>query len=1042
VTRSCPACHATDLPDRSRFCLSCGAPLPAPEQEGSPPPYTPEHLARDILTSKIAREGERKEVTVLFADVAGSLAMAERLDPEEIHAIMDGLFVLAFGAVHAELGTINQFRGDGFMALFGAPRSRGDDAVRALRAALALSKAADGYSAEVRQRFGVPLALRMGAHTGRVWVGSIGNDLRKDYTAEGPTVGLAARLQESAEPGQILVSESTARRARPFLELRDVGVHRMRGVTRPVRVFELAGTGPFEARFDAERARGLTPFVGRGQELDRLEESWRGAQRTGLCLVEVCGEAGIGKSRLALEHLSRTGPSAPVLESRCRESGTTQAYRPWLEILRHWPAWLARAPEATQLAHEFGGDTSDVAGTREGFAARLLALLEEAAEESGVIVLIEDAQWLDPSSWAVLRSMAERGSAGRILILTTRRGEPPPLHEAATAERIELGPLALNQSERLAASIIGELEDAPTWIEFAVGRGAGNPLFIEEVARALRQGTEETRRAARLEVELLRAPERIPSTLNGVITARIDALPDAAKRLLQAASVIGLPFDGTLLGELEPDSAEETATLAEDLLANGLLERGAQTTFEFRHVLVRDAAYSQLLHSRRRELHHRCAEALVNRGVAATPDGASFVGTHYDRAGDGSRAAHHLTAAGRAYLKVHAPSEAATHLGRAWELHQQEPVSDEGERVSTGLALVSALNGLDRASDAAEVLAALETESLGSKERSRVGRTSIEEGWVRFSEQNDVEGGRRLIERGLALVRSRPDGHRAEMSASWYLSRLHEQDGEINAAVRCAEDLLEVAHARGDPFFSVLGLSARGSALCHTGEANDALRALLEGVALAERGQNETAIGMASAFLAKGLTYVGQPAKALDVAEHARRAGDRARQVGTVHHAAVWSGYAHLLLDEPERAMEQFDLLPRLKSRWPGGWAHRAQGLVALGRWDQAHAEACRCLKLHPPRLVRARALCTAGLGLALARPEEHERATASIVESIDLCKRLGLSPHLAEAKQALAVVADRCGEAAQARDCLEEAIRLFEECGMPLHAERARTAL
>ena len=214
LSDDCPTCGGCDLPVGSRFCPFCGSRLGA---------YTPEHLTREVLDKRDTLRGERKEVTVLFADVVDSLAMAAALDPEDVHALMDGFFALSLEAIHLERGTINQFRGDGFMALFGAPQAQGEDAARALRAALEIRSRAESYSESIRARYGFPLALRMGVNTGHVWVGSIGGQLRKDYTAEGPAVGLAARLQGDATPGQILVGEETVRRCGEYFEFVDQG---------------------------------------------------------------------------------------------------------------------------------------------------------------------------------------------------------------------------------------------------------------------------------------------------------------------------------------------------------------------------------------------------------------------------------------------------------------------------------------------------------------------------------------------------------------------------------------------------------------------------------------------------------------------------------------------------------------------------------------------------------------------------------------------------------------------------------------------------
>jgi class 3 adenylate cyclase/tetratricopeptide (TPR) repeat protein len=976
-------------------------------------------------------------VTVLFADIAGSLAMAEALDPEEIHAIMDGFFAVALDAVHAEKGTINQFRGDGFMALFGAPLARGEDAARALRAAIAIREATDEYGRSVRKRFGVPVLLRMGLHTGVVWVGSIGKDLRWDYTAEGPTVGLAARLERAAQPGQILLSDETARRAQAYFETRELGARRFQGVSREVRVFELVGAGPYGGRFEAQRARGLTPFVGRKRELARLTGS--GARSGRLSMFEVRGEAGVGKSRLVHECVSRRADSA-ILEARCRESDESRAYAPFLELLRGWPHELPGGEEAARLARCFGGDTAEVSGTREEFAAELGRLLASASRARPVVLVLEDSHWLDPSSREVLRALAGQTSLEGLTLLATARTEQAGIPEVeAPLERVELGPLEPESSEALCRSILGDLDDSEPLVALAVERGAGNPLFLEEVARALCEGPAEVRETARLEMELRQRRLRVPETLSGVVAARIDALPDAAKRLLHAASVIGLPFDPALLREVDPEAESDVSDLLGELMGRGLLVGGPDAALEFRHALTREVAYSQLLVARRRVLHRRCAEALVDRDLATTPDGASRIGEHYEEAGAPGRAATYLASAGKAYLRLHAPDEAAAHLQRAWELHHREQSTDPAARASVGLALASALNGLDRAGQAGEVLEALDAEGLGSRDRRRLARACIEWGWVRFSEENDTAAGRRLLERGVSLAEGIPDGSRTQLGAHAYLVRLHSLDGEVERSVESADRVAALAAELDDSFFRMFGLGAKGSALCHSGDLASALAACREAVAIAEQSGNEVAIGLAHIFLAEVHVYLGNPERAIEAAERARTLGERSRQVGAIYHGTAWRGEAYLLQGDPARAVAEFDALAAINARWPGTLLLQARGLLALGRWQGAVVAAETCLARRPPRLPRARALSTFGLALGLAKPGERERAEGALLESIALCEGLGLRPHLAEAKAAFAEFCAHCGDLERARDLAVEAIRSFEACGMHLHAQRVR---
>jgi class 3 adenylate cyclase/tetratricopeptide (TPR) repeat protein len=1037
VSERCPACGGSGLPRASRFCPFCGRELRPDRGPQAPRPYTPLHLVRDVFTSESAREGERKEVTVLFADIAGSLAMAEALDPEDVHAIMDGFFVHALHAVHAEGGTINQFRGDGFMALFGAPRAREEDVARALRAALAIRAATAAYGLEVSARFGVPMQLRMGLHTGVVWVGTIGLDLRRDYTAEGPTVGLAARLERSARPGQILLSQDTAMRGGASFEIRELGSRRFRGARRSVRVFELLGPGLQRGRFDARRALGLSPFVGREAELAWLARAAAPGARAAVIVIE--GEAGIGKSRLIHEHLAARG--ARALEMRCRESETTNAYAPWLRMLVEWPPELPGAEAAADLAQRFGGDASRVSGTRSEFVAELALLLAGVARGRSLPIVLEDAHWLDPTSRRVLGAIARDPSLAGVALLLTLRADLDRAPEPIVADaRLALGPLASQERAALCRSLLAPLAERDACVALAVQRGGGNPLFLEEISRALGEGEEDARRVTRLELERRGGSLRVPDTLRGVISARIDALPDREKRLLLCASVAGAPFDRALLQQIdETESGRDPRTLAA-LVENGLLEPARDPgTFDFRHGLMREVAYSQLLLSRRRALHGACAEALVQRGLAVSAEGASLVGHHYRRAGLDLQAATYLSVAGRAYLRLHSIDEAAAHLRLAWDLSDSQTGLDPSVRVSTGVALAAALNGLDRASEAGEVLDALAGQPLEREQRRDVARALIEGGWVRFSERNQVDEGRRLIERGLALLEGSPQGRRTEMGAQAYLVRVNTLDGEISRAVAAADHAIALALELGDDFFRTFALGSKASALCQRGALGPALEACREAVRLADAAGSEVAVALAQSFLAEVCVWRGHARAALRAAERARRAGERSLQTGAIYHAAGFGGEAWLLLGEPEKALEDFERLAAINPSWPSTLLLRARGLLAVGRFEEAAAAASECLERCPPRLTRARALCAIGRALAHCGAEGPALGMDPLQESIALCEQLELWPHLAHAESALAVLCAKRGDPGEAEHHRSRAAEIYGSCGMRRHAARTK---
>ena len=321
--------------------LSTETPVPAPRT------YTPSYLAEKILTSRSALEGERKQVTVLFADVAGFSTLSARLDPEDVHTIMDGCFEILTQQVHRYEGTINQYTGDGIMALFGAPITHEDHAVRACYAALGIQTALRDYGEAVQRRWNVSFQMRLGLNTGLVVVGRIGDDLRMDYTAQGDTVNRAAHLQQLAPPGATWVAEATYGLAGAAFAWHDLGPLQVKGTTDRVAVYALSGRHASRSRFDAVTRRGLTRFVGRDLELERLRDAWAQAQQGHGQVVSVVGEAGLGKSRLLYEFTQQLArQQARYIEGTCFTYGDSIAYLPFLEIVRALCALEEREPEA------------------------------------------------------------------------------------------------------------------------------------------------------------------------------------------------------------------------------------------------------------------------------------------------------------------------------------------------------------------------------------------------------------------------------------------------------------------------------------------------------------------------------------------------------------------------------------------------------------------------------------------------------------------------------------------------------------------------
>jgi class 3 adenylate cyclase len=335
----CPACGVT-VPPSARYCDACGHRMPGEVEAvridfNHPRSYTPKPMADKIAGLRHSIEGERKLVTVLFADLAHYTSICENLDPEEIHQMMDAYFKLLIDAVYAYEGIITQFAGDGIMALFGAPLAHEDHAQRACYTALRMRASFGEYAHAMRQKHNIELVTRVGINSGTVIVGLVGDDLRMDYTALGDTINLASRLETMATPGSILVSHNTYRITKDFFRFTSLGKVKVRGKKAPLEAFELLETGPVETRLGASLARGLTRFVGRERELLTLKNAFGKAVSGSGQLIGLVGEAGVGKSRLALElRNSLEGLPHIYLEGRCFHFGSSIAYLPILDILR------------------------------------------------------------------------------------------------------------------------------------------------------------------------------------------------------------------------------------------------------------------------------------------------------------------------------------------------------------------------------------------------------------------------------------------------------------------------------------------------------------------------------------------------------------------------------------------------------------------------------------------------------------------------------------------------------------------------------------
>jgi class 3 adenylate cyclase len=649
LSHLCPKCESLILPG-AKFCSQCAHPVGlegerrAANRFLSPDNYTPKHLADRILTSKADLEGERKQVTVLFADIVGSLEIIADRDPEEAQKLLDPVLDKMLDAVHHYEGMVNRVMGDGIMALFGAPLSHEDHAVRACYSALRMQQAISRYAEEVRHTHGITITIRVGVNSGEIVVSSINNDLYVDFTVVGQTAHLASRMEQMAMPSSILATADTAKLVEGFVKAKSLGAMPIKGLGHPVEVFEITDGGSERTRFQAAAWRGLTPFVGRELELRQLGQALELARGARGQVLAVVGEPGMGKSRLIHEFVhSPQTEGCLILETNSASYGHAASYLPVIELLRHYyfkinlgdtaksirekvtrkilaldPALHDAIPpvldllDALDTGHPF--QSLDPLQHRQHTYQAITRLLLSENRVQPIVAVFEDLHWNDSLTLGLLNEIVVNARDARLLLLVTYRPEFQDEWKGRPNYRsLRLEPLESESLTKLLESLLGSGAALESLKSFVHNRAGGNPFFVEELVRALvdhgvLEGTRENYRIIKPF-----SGNEIPPTVQAVLAARIDALQPVEKRLLQEASVIGHDIPLSLLHEISSLSDDEIRGILSKLQAAEFLyptQLFPDLQYSFKHALTHDVAYAGLRNQRRREIHRRVVHAI------------------------------------------------------------------------------------------------------------------------------------------------------------------------------------------------------------------------------------------------------------------------------------------------------------------------------------------------------------------------------------------------------------------------------------------------
>ena len=1046
-------------------------------------------------------EVERRNVTVLIADLSGFTTLGERFDPEVIREFQDDLFDEIASVVYAHEGFVEKFVGDAVVALFGAPLTHEDDPERALRTALAMRERMEGINDRWVERLGQSLELHIGINSGPVVAGQIGGERGGAYSVTGDTINTASRLQDAAKPGQILVSQSTHRLAQEAFDFQRLKPIRVRGKRDAVTVFELQRAKLFPGQ--GRGVRGLdAPLVGRESELEQLKHVTQELTAGRGQVAIVAGEAGIGKSRLMAEWQRSLDKGVRYLEGRSYAGATAVPYGPFADLTRRYVGITdedsesrahSRLRQALQrvlpsglegyalvesmLGMRLQRDAAEHLATHspQEVQQRLFALVEDLlrrlAKQRPTVLVLEDLHWADDSSIELMRHLLPLSRQVPVAIVgVVRRGESEIPWLADVTERyverltvLELVPLAPESTVTLVEELLSGTDSLPNAVrELIVGKAEGNPFFVEEVIRTLieRGGLERSADGRRWVVTSQIEGMTVPDTLQGVLMARLDRLDTGTKRIAQQAAVIGRIFQQRVLLKVAEDVARLEADLSElereELIRE--LRRDPDLAYIFKHALTQEVAYETLTVPQRRDLHARVGAALEALVADRIGEYHAILGAHFLRGEVWDKAAMYYREAGDAAARLHAYPEASAHYGNAIQALHSLPPNDDTRREIVDVTL-----------------------------RQMVVSWGAEDPERNLAKLADAES--------LANVLPAPDGgggtDRVRLARIHYwMGRIHYYRDQPREAIGYFQQVLAVGQELGDEELLAIPLAVMGRALVVQGNFGKAIpilaRAvtLLEGsdealdwsfskayygIAIAAGGQQaeglaETANALAGAQDTKNPTAIAGCQMVMAFQEYLARdvqafydqalAGSAAgRRAGNSLMVAIGLGFeawALSMLGQHETAEQRMadahQEAEKIGGRWVlADWIAAARAELALnaGRMDEAIARADAAIQMASAiGGIFAEGVARRAWGVALARLGSHEDSDLQMQASLDLFEAGQCVLEVAHTQFAWGQLYHDRGDGQAAIEHLEQAAHLLKAAGLTGKAKEARAAL